>query len=576
MTEQNMSGDQRMYGAKRKSGKNRGRRGILLLLAVLIAGGAAAGGYLLWKNKSKSASSEVTYREETVQNGPLTVGFDEDGTIAVGTSEQDFDLDLSAYTGTTSTSSSSSGGMGGGMMGGMPGQSSNNNSNSSSGSSSGTRELTVQKILVAEGQEIKEGDAVATIDSDSVDSIRSDLTEDVSNAQLTLNEAKTTQSTTDQTAENNLKTWKTYGTYAQTEFDAAVSDLQDAVDTAQDQLSDDQTSLSDLQTDLSDDQTKLASYKKLLSDAEYSKSSYDETDTSQLYEYLKAENQREDAQTLVDDTEDDIDDLNDQITTMTATIASDQRTLDTALKALESGNAESKATYDTKTLYYGSADSYYSAATKQAALNVEIAQSDYDDAVDKLNKFNSAIADNSIVAAYSGIVESVSLSEGDALGTGTEILTVNDYDDVTIDVDVASDDMDSVAEGDSVKIAIDAYPDQDFTGKVESIGDSTYNSSTGETTYAVTVLLDNADSTFYNGMSATVTFVTKETKTVLYIPNRAIMRENGTSYVYVKDEDGKQKKVEVTTGFSDGTDTEVKEGLSEGETVLIESKVSGS
>lgn len=576
MTEQNMSGDQRMYVAKRKSGKNRGRRGILLLLAVLIAGGAAAGGYLLWKNKSKSASSEVTYREETVQNGPLTVGFDEDGTIAVGTSEQDFDLDLSAYTGTTSTSSSSSGGMGGGMMGGMPGQSSNNNSNSSSGSSSGTRELTVQKILVAEGQEIKEGDAVATIDSDSVDSIRSDLTEDVSNAQLTLNEAKTTQSTTDQTAENNLKTWKTYGTYAQTEFDAAVSDLQDAVDTAQDQLSDDKTSLSDLQTDLSDDQTKLASYKKLLSDAEYSKSSYDETDTSQLYEYLKAENQREDAQTLVDDTEDDIDDLNDQITTMTATIASDQRTLNTALKALESGNAESKATYDTKTLYYGSADSYYSAATKQAALNVEIAQSDYDDAVDKLNKFNSAIADNSIVAAYSGIVESVSLSEGDALGTGTEILTVNDYDDVTIDVDVASDDMDSVAEGDSVKIAIDAYPDQDFTGKVESIGDSTYNSSTGETTYAVTVLLDNADSTFYNGMSATVTFVTKETKTVLYIPNRAIMRENGTSYVYVKDEDGKQKKVEVTTGFSDGTDTEVKEGLSEGETVLIESKVSGS
>lgn len=282
MTEQNMSGDQRMYGSTRRSGKNRGRRGVLLLLAVLIAGGAAAGGYLLWKNKSKSASSEVTYREETVQNGPLTVGFDEDGTIAVGTSEQDFDLDLSAYTGTTSTSSSSSGGMGGGMMGGMPGQSSNNNSNSSSGSSSGTRELTVQKILVAEGQEIKEGDAVATIDSDSVDSIRSDLTEDVSNALLTLNEAKTTQSTTDQTAENNLKTWKTYGTYAQTEYDAAVSDLQDAVDTAQDQLSDDQTSLSDLQTDLSDDQTKLASYKKLLSDAEYSKSSYDETDTSQL------------------------------------------------------------------------------------------------------------------------------------------------------------------------------------------------------------------------------------------------------------------------------------------------------
>ena len=61
-----------------------------------------------------------------------------------------------------------------------------------------------------------------------------------------------------------------------------------------------------------------------------------------------------------------------------------------------------------------------------------------------------------------------------------------------------------------------------------------------------------------------------------YVSNRAIIRENGKSYVKKKEADGSISKQEVTTGFSDGVNVEIKEGLSEGDTVLIESKVSDS
>ena len=58
--------------------------------------------------------------------------------------------------------------------------------------------------------------------------------------------------------------------------------------------------------------------------------------------------------------------------------------------------------------------------------------------------------------------------------------------------------------------------------------------------------------------------------------NRAIFRDGTRSYVKVRDENGSIVEKDVTTGFSDGVNVEITEGLSQGDTVLIESKVSES
>lgn len=55
--------------------------------------------------------------------------------------------------------------------------------------------------------------------------------------------------------------------------------------------------------------------------------------------------------------------------------------------------------------------------------------------------------------------------------------------------------------------------------------------------------------------------------------NRAVFREGTKSFVKVRDEGGNIVKQEVTTGFSDGINVEIITGLSEGDIVLIESKV---
>lgn len=92
----------------------------------------------------------------------------------------------------------------------------------------------------------------------------------------------------------------------------------------------------------------------------------------------------------------------------------------------------------------------------------------------------------------------------------------------------------------------------------------------------MTVTLQGDTSGLYEGMTGEVTFVTKETQEVLYVSNRAIFRDGTRSYVKVRDEAGNIQEKDVVTGFSDGVNVEIVEGLSEGDTVLIESKVSES
>lgn len=80
----------------------------------------------------------------------------------------------------------------------------------------------------------------------------------------------------------------------------------------------------------------------------------------------------------------------------------------------------------------------------------------------------------------------------------------------------------------------------------------------------------------FQGMTGDLTFVTEQSEESLYIYKRAVITEDGKSYVKIREEDGNIIKKEIVTGFSDGIYIQVVEGLSEGDAVLIESKVSGS
>ncbi len=193
-------------------------------LCLVLAAGLGTGLRL-----ASEKEEEATYREVQAEYGELTVGLEESGNVTVGTTEQTFDLDLSAYTG--SSSDGFSWGQGGGIFQGMGGQSGAGSSGSSS-----TRNLIIEEVLITEGQEIAQGDALYRITQESMDSIREELCSDVSEAEVTLAKTQTQKQLTELEAKQAYEANVAYGTLADAEYENSVQDLQDAVTEMEEQI----------------------------------------------------------------------------------------------------------------------------------------------------------------------------------------------------------------------------------------------------------------------------------------------------------------------------------------------------
>ena len=80
---------------------------------------------------------------------------------------------------------------------------------------------------------------------------------------------------------------------------------------------------------------------------------------------------------------------------------------------------------------------------------------------------------------------------------------------------------------------------------------------------------DQANGLMRQGMSVTVTLYPAQKSDVLIVPNAAISVLGGRHVVTVVADDGSQEQRGITTGISDWQNTEVVDGLSEGEVVVV-------
>lgn len=536
--------------------------------SIAILGIAAATGVLIWKD---GQTSEVTYRETTVEYGDLTVGITEDSTVNIGTVSQTFDLDISALVSSDSSSSSSTsqndsmGGMGMQMF-----------SFGGDTYTSQSQEMVIDSVHITVGQEIQAGDVLYTLTEDSVEEIRTQLEEDVEDTLADYQALTVEQQQSYLTAKQGYDTYVTNGSLAELTYNKELQDLQDKVDEAADILEEKQNQVNENLEKLVELQEELTSAKKDLKDAEAAVSENHDNRYNDPYYYTVYLNTRDMAQTIVDEIEDDIESLTDENETLLTEIGEATRSWNEACRNLESEKLTAQQTLETDQYYASVSSEWYSIQTTSLDNEKQSAYASYESAVKKLDEFNSYIVGNDVIAEYSGVVTEVALEEGDGVARNTSLVTLYDASDVTMEITVSEDDYKAIDQDGEVNITYTAYPDVVYSGVISEVSDAAYDSSSGEVYYTVTVTVQGDVSGLYEGMTGDVTCVTKETKEVTYVSNRAIFRDGTRSYVKVRDENGNIVEKDVTTGFSDGVNVEITEGLSQGDTVLIESKVSES
>ena len=151
--------------------------------------------------------------------------------------------------------------------------------------------------------------------------------------------------------------------------------------------------------------------------------------------------------------------------------------------------------------------------------------------------------------------------------TQVEAFTISSDKNMVLAVSVDELDINSVELGQEAVVTLDAIEDEEFTGKVTSIG-NTASTSGGVSKYTVNLTIAKDDK-MKQGMNASATITIDSKENVVTIPMNAIQEKGSKVFVYTKqDSNGNLSgEQEVTTGLSNGTTVEITKGLSAGDTV---------
>jgi len=197
-------------------------------------------------------------------------------------------------------------------------------------------------------------------------------------------------------------------------------------------------------------------------------------------------------------------------------------------------------------------------------------QFDLDKAVMDVELKDIALKFATLVTPIGGIVTQIdTLVAGVNITPATAVFKISDPNELVFKADVDEVDIGRVKIGQKVNIIFDAYPEENFKGKVSRVDFVAKNTSGGTTAFTVEVKLpENLDLKYRLGMNGDIDIIEKEVKNVLVVAGETIHSQKGKKFVYVLENEKPVKKL-VTTGLETETEIEIKEGISEGEKVVI-------
>ncbi len=164
------------------------------------------------------------------------------------------------------------------------------------------------------------------------------------------------------------------------------------------------------------------------------------------------------------------------------------------------------------------------------------------------------------------------IREGASVRERQAIITIPDTTRMSVNVKIHESYIKKVRKGLKARITVDAFPEEILTGEVTKVGvlpDSQNRWMNPDMkVYLTTVAVDGTHEWVKPGMSAKVEILVKNLGDVLYVPVQAISPSNGKQVCYVA-HGFKPERREVEVGEFNDEFIEVKNGLKEGERVLL-------
>ena len=250
------------------------------------------------------------------------------------------------------------------------------------------------------------------------------------------------------------------------------------------------------------------------------------------------------------------------------------------------------------------------ATVLKSKAGVQSALAAIDDAQATLDTRLTDLSKSQIKSPVDGVVLTRSVEPGYAVAASlqaVELLTVaTDLRELELEVDVDEADVGQVKEGQDATFTVASYPNKRFPAKLTKVAYGSTTSTDNVITYTAYLDVKNPQLELRPGMTATATINTAKSENALLVPSTALRfkpvvnsdsqkygvgimmpphRSRGTKTakevslaqyqrnqtVYVVDEKGNAKPVEIVTGLTNGRMTEVISGpLQAGDKVITD------
>lgn len=178
---------------------------------------------------------------------------------------------------------------------------------------------------------------------------------------------------------------------------------------------------------------------------------------------------------------------------------------------------------------------------------------------------NLQLDETTIKAPFDGIIAELNITEGSRVSQQTPValLISNELEAL---VNVEENRISQVSTGQSASLNVGAYPDQDFPGVVTSIAPTADKNTR---TFEVKVKPTDGADLLRGGMFADVAILAQEKTNTLLAPRTAIVQSGEEPLVFVVKEDNTVEQRTVTTGLFDTNGIEILSGLKAGDLIVV-------
>lgn len=169
-------------------------------------------------------------------------------------------------------------------------------------------------------------------------------------------------------------------------------------------------------------------------------------------------------------------------------------------------------------------------------------------------------------APQTGVVTTLDVREGQRVTAGQTLMTLNGVSTVWIDAALPQAAAGTVRSGTPVVVTVDTLSGRSFPGTVETLLPDV---DAVTRTQRARIVLDNPDGDLSSGMFATVQLHPSRGEAVPVVPDDALIATGSQTRVIVAEGDGHFRAVSVRIGRAAGGYTEVLDGLTGGEKVVV-------